>query len=78
MPWADLRAAAAAAGRPADAVGAVLRVNPKPGETVADAAALVRRAGTDTDVDHAFVDLMYLADDTDSALEAVEEILGAV
>lgn len=77
-PWADLRAAAAEAGRPADAVGAVLRVNPKPGETAADAAALVRRAATDTDVDHTFVDLMYLADDTDSALEAVEEILGAV
>ncbi|MYW71966.1 LLM class F420-dependent oxidoreductase, partial [Pseudonocardia sp. SID8383] len=68
----------AEAGRPADAIGAVLRVNPKPGETAADAAALVRRAATDTDVDHTFVDLMYLADDTGSALEAVEEILGAV
>ncbi len=53
-------------------------MNPKPGETAADAAALVRRAATDTDVDHTFVDLMYLADDTGSALEAVEEILGAV
>ncbi len=77
-PWSQLREAAVAAGRAADAVGAVLRVNPQPGETAADAAAVLRRVAADTDVEHAFVDLMYLAGDTTTALAAVEEILAAV
>ncbi|MEJ8277344.1 TIGR03619 family F420-dependent LLM class oxidoreductase [Pseudonocardia spirodelae] len=77
-PWAQLRAAAVAAGRAPDAVGAVLRVNPRPGQSAADAAAVLRRAAADTDVEHAFVDLMHLARDTGGALAAVEEVLAAV
>lgn len=74
-PWAELRAAAAGAGRPADAVGAVLRVNLPAGSTAADAVGVLRRARERTDVAHAFVDLMYLTGDCDTALDLAAEIL---
>ncbi|GAA1400969.1 TIGR03619 family F420-dependent LLM class oxidoreductase [Pseudonocardia kongjuensis] len=80
-PWAELRAAAADAGRDADAVGAVLRVNLPPGSTVADAVATLRRVRDETAVTHAFVDLMYLpgaAAGGAAALRLAEEVLAAV
>ncbi|BBG01146.1 MULTISPECIES: TIGR03619 family F420-dependent LLM class oxidoreductase [Pseudonocardia] len=80
-PWAELRAAAADAGRDPAGIDAVLRINLPPGSTTADAAATLRRVREDTAVPHAFVDLMYLpgagAGGAD-ALRAVEEILAAV
>lgn len=76
-PWQALRDAAADAGRDPSAIGAVLRVNPRPGETAADAAAALRRVAEQTAIEHAFVDLMYLADDADTALDTVSTILEA-
>jgi len=76
-PWERLRGMARDAGRDPAAIGAVLRVNPRPGQTVDDVAAALRRVREETEVDHAFVDLMYLADDTDTALDLATRILDA-
>ncbi|MEV1292589.1 TIGR03619 family F420-dependent LLM class oxidoreductase [Pseudonocardia sp. NPDC049635] len=80
-PWAELRAAAAEAGRDPAAIGAVLRVNLPPGSTVADAASTLCRVRDETEVPHAFVDLMYLpgaAAGGGAALRVAEEVLAAV
>ncbi|MBN9734648.1 MULTISPECIES: TIGR03619 family F420-dependent LLM class oxidoreductase [unclassified Pseudonocardia] len=76
-PWAELRAAAADAGRGPGAVGAVLRVNLPPGSTAADAVALLRRVRAETEIEHAFVDLMYLGADCGTALDLAGGILDA-
>lgn len=77
-PWAELREEAVAAGRPADAIDAVLRVNPLPGSTAADVAETLRRVREQTDVQHAFVDLMYVAFDHAAYSRMLTEILDAV
>lgn len=76
-PWAQLRAAAAEAGRDPGGIGAVLRVNLPAGSTAADAVATLHRVRDETDVEHAFVDLMYVTADHDKALALVEEIVTA-
>lgn len=76
-PWEQLRGMAREAGRAPDALGAVLRVNPQPGQSVDDVVATLRRVTAETEIEHAFVDLMYLADDPDTQLELATRILDA-
>lgn len=76
-PWTALREAAVAAGRDADAIGAVLRVNPTADARPEAIGAQLRRVRDETAVEHAFVDLMYSAADHDTALRLVEEVLAA-
>lgn len=74
-PWQALRAAAREAGRDPSSIGAVLRVNARPGDTVAQVGATLRRVAEQTDVPDAFVDLMYLAADPRTALDSVSAVL---
>lgn len=76
-PWEQLRGMARDAGRDPAVLGAVLRVNPRAGQTVDDVVATLRRAAAETEIEHAFVDLMYLADDADASLELATRILDA-
>ena len=76
-PWERLRGMAREAGRDPGALGAVLRVNPRTGQTVDDVVRTLRRVAAETEIDHAFVDLMYLADDPDTTLELATRILDA-
>jgi len=76
-PWERLRGMARDAGRDPASIGAVLRVNPQPGQTVDDVVAALRRVAAETDVEDAFVDLMYLADDPDTMLGLATRILDA-
>jgi probable F420-dependent oxidoreductase len=73
---AQVRAEAAAAGRPAP--GLILRVNPQRQATVADIAGTIAVAADALAVEHAYVELMYLADDTDGAIRLAAQILDAV
>ncbi len=77
VPWERLRGLARQAGRDPDAIGAVLRVNPRAGQSVDDVVAALRRVRSETGVEHAFVDLMYLADDPRTALDLATRILDA-
>lgn len=76
-PWEQLRGMAREAGRDPAALGAVLRVNPRAGQTVDDVAATLRRVAAETEIEHAFVDLLYLADDPDTQLGLATRILDA-
>jgi probable F420-dependent oxidoreductase len=75
---ATVRAMAAEAGRDPKAVGAVLRVNAPRGTTTEAVADTVLTARDTAGVEEAFVDLMYLTDDTAAASGLVGEILDAV
>ncbi|HEV7469612.1 MAG TPA: TIGR03619 family F420-dependent LLM class oxidoreductase [Pseudonocardia sp.] len=68
-PWAGLRERA---GRE---LGAVLRVNPLPGTPVREVTDLLAEAA-DAGIEEAFVELMYLADSADAALDLVEGLVG--
>ena len=76
-PWQDLRDAARDAGRDPSSIGAALRVNARAGDSASSIGAVLRRVDGQTDVEHAFVDLMYLAADADAALELVSSVLEA-
>ncbi|MDQ4118940.1 MAG: TIGR03619 family F420-dependent LLM class oxidoreductase [Actinomycetota bacterium] len=78
VPWERLRVLAREAGRDPGALGAALRVNPRTGQTVEDVVATLRRVRAETGIEHAFVDLMYLADDPDTLLQLATRILDAV
>ncbi len=77
-PLARIRELAADAGRDPAAIGAVLRVNPQPGTSVEDIAATVLAARDAAGIDDAFVELMYLSDGVDAALELVTAVLDAL
>ena len=77
QPWQALRDAAAEAGRDPSSIGAVLRVNTTADDTVDTIAATLRRVAAQTDVEHAFVDLLYLAGDADAALDLAGAVLEA-
>lgn len=74
-PWQALRDAAGRAGRDPSSIGAVLRVNARSGDTPAGIGETLRRVAEQTDVEHAFVDLMYLTGDADDALDTVTAVL---
>ena len=75
-PLKQVRRLAEAADRdPAD-VRAVLRINPAAGSTPQDVADAVLRTRDETDVEDAFVDLLYLVDQSvDRSLELAGRIL---
>jgi alkanesulfonate monooxygenase SsuD/methylene tetrahydromethanopterin reductase-like flavin-dependent oxidoreductase (luciferase family) len=73
-----IRQAAEEAGRDITGLPAVVRVNVRPGiqeRQVAEAMAKVARG---TGLEHFFVDLMYLADDVEKALDIAARILSLV
>lgn len=74
---AEVRRLAAEHGRDPDELRMILRVNPAGSDAIGPVVDVITRAGRETDVDHAFVDLMYVAHDVDHALELVETILRA-
>ncbi|MET0190517.1 MAG: TIGR03619 family F420-dependent LLM class oxidoreductase [Pseudonocardia sediminis] len=76
-PWQGLRDAAAEAGRDPSSIGAALRVNPRATDPVASIGETLRRVAEQTDVEHAFVDLLYLAGDADTSLDLVSAVLDA-
>lgn len=76
-PWQALRDAAGDAGRDPSSIGAALRVNPRAGDSVEAIGETLRRVAEQTDVEHAFVDLMYLAGDADAVLGLVSAVLDA-
>ena len=73
-PLAHLRRLAEEEGRDPSTLGTVLRLNPVAGATVEDCVETLRRAG-DSEVDHAFVDLHYIAGSVDHALDLARRIL---
>lgn len=76
-PLARIRALAEGYGRDPGAVDVVLRINPTATASLDDIVATVVRAGDETDVDHVFVELMYIAEEVDQALELAGRILDA-
>lgn len=62
--------------RRADGIGAILRINPTTESTLPEIADIILRTGDETDVDHVFVDFVYLADQgVDQALELLRQTL---
>lgn len=74
-PLAAIREEAARQGRDPAAVDVVLRVNPGPSVPVREIADAVLSAEREAGVEHAFVDLMYLTEETDRALELADLLL---
>ncbi|MFE7141989.1 TIGR03619 family F420-dependent LLM class oxidoreductase [Streptomyces sp. NPDC057644] len=76
-PLARIRGLAEEYGRDPGAIDTVLRINPTATASLDDIVTTIAQAGKETDVDHVFVDLMYLAGDVDHALELAEKVLSA-
>jgi alkanesulfonate monooxygenase SsuD/methylene tetrahydromethanopterin reductase-like flavin-dependent oxidoreductase (luciferase family) len=76
-PWRQIRALAEQAGRDPDRIDLVLRVNPLPGADLRLITDLVQAAGDEAGVEDVFVELMYLADAVDAALDWAGGILAA-
>lgn len=74
-PMTTIREAAEREGRDLAAFDAILRVNPSSEATVRDITTVLARAEAEAGVDHAFVDLIYLAKDVDQALDLAQRIL---
>jgi hypothetical protein len=70
-----VRRLTAEAGRDPSRLGIILRVYPAKAASIERVAAAVTGAERATTVDHAFVDLMEIADDIDQALEIVSRVL---
>jgi probable F420-dependent oxidoreductase len=74
-PMATIRETAEREGRDPGALDSILRVNPSSEGTVEDIVTVLTRAEEEAGVDHAFVDLIYLAKDVDQALDLAQRIL---
>ena len=74
-PVSEVRRLTAEAGRDPSRLGIILRVYPAKAASIERVAAAVTGAERETTVDHAFVDLMEIADDIDQALEVVSRVL---
>ncbi|MDT0267502.1 hypothetical protein RM844_14525 [Streptomyces sp. DSM 44915] len=75
-PPRQVRRLAEAEGRDPAGIDAILRVNPTSQSTLPEIADIILRTGDETDVDHVFVDFVYLADQgVDQALELVRRTL---
>jgi len=72
---AHIRDLAEQAGRDPDELGMILRVYPTASAPLEDIAGAIVEAGEKAGVDHAFVDLMYLAKSIDHALELMSRLL---
>jgi alkanesulfonate monooxygenase SsuD/methylene tetrahydromethanopterin reductase-like flavin-dependent oxidoreductase (luciferase family) len=75
LPLRRIRELAAEQGRDPATIGAVLRANPTADATVERIVADLARARDEAGVEHAFVDLMMLAESTEHAAELAERIL---
>ncbi|QZZ32340.1 TIGR03619 family F420-dependent LLM class oxidoreductase [Streptomyces sp. ST1015] len=72
----QVRALAEKQGRDPAEVDAILRINAAAGSTPQDIADVVRRTADETDVEHVFVDLGYLVDQSvDHALDLAGQVL---
>ncbi len=76
-PMSRIRRLAGEVGRDPAALGAVFRVYPLTTEALGGVVDTIVRAERDTDVDHAFVEMMNLVDNVDQALDTVERVLRA-
>ena len=65
-------------GRDPDDLRMILRVYPRSSASLDDITTAIARAADEAGVDHAFVDLMYLAKSVDHALELAGRVLGLV
>lgn len=74
QPLAQIRDEAERAGRDPESIGAILRINPAPPATVADIEAVIK-ASEDIGIDHAYVELMYLTETGDAALDLAAQII---
>jgi alkanesulfonate monooxygenase SsuD/methylene tetrahydromethanopterin reductase-like flavin-dependent oxidoreductase (luciferase family) len=74
-PLTRIRQMAEEAGRKPGDIGAVLRVYPTEDATVDETARALVRAEQEAGMEHAFVDLMNLAESVDHAAELAERIL---
>ncbi|MFJ9622472.1 TIGR03619 family F420-dependent LLM class oxidoreductase [Streptomyces sp. NPDC101181] len=75
-PLEQVRRVAEAEGRDPAEIDAILRVNAAPESTVRELVDIILRTEDETDVDHVFVELVYLADKgVDQALELVRQIM---
>jgi probable F420-dependent oxidoreductase len=77
-PMARIRALAEEHGRDPDDLRMILRVYPQSSASLDDITTAIARAADEAGVDHAFVDLMYLAKSVDHALELAGRVLGLV
>ncbi|WP_046501080.1 TIGR03619 family F420-dependent LLM class oxidoreductase [Streptomyces odonnellii] len=77
-PMRSIRALAKEAGRDPATLRMVLRVYPAPGTGLDQVVDTIMRAGRDTDVDHAFVEMMNIAASVDESLDKAQRILNAV
>ncbi|MPY51081.1 TIGR03619 family F420-dependent LLM class oxidoreductase [Streptomyces acidicola] len=75
-PLQQVRRMAEAEDRDPAGIDAILRINPTSESTVPQIADIILRTGDETDVDHVFVDFVYLADQgVDQALELLRQTL---
>ena len=75
---AQIRSDAAGYGRDPGQIKVILRVNAAASATAADIAAAVAAAEQAIGTDHAYVDLMYLAQSADQALTVAGEVIDRV
>jgi probable F420-dependent oxidoreductase len=77
QPLTQIRDEAERAGRDPESIGVILRVNPGVSATLADIVAVIK-ASEDIGIDHAYVELMYLTDSADAALDLAAQIITKV
>jgi len=77
QPFAALRAMTVEEGRDPAALDMILRIYPnvRTDSVVDDVVSMIKRVEAETEVRHVLVDLMYQADDIDTLLKLVGEIL---
>jgi probable F420-dependent oxidoreductase len=75
LAW--IREEAERQGRDPGHVHAILRVNALPAATPADIATTIEAAGQEAGIDHAFAELMGLAEDVGQALDIAGQVLHA-
>ncbi|MFJ4919311.1 TIGR03619 family F420-dependent LLM class oxidoreductase [Streptomyces sp. NPDC088725] len=74
-PLREIRRIAAEEGRDPSEIGAILRFIPTRVTTVEEVAEAIGLTRRETDIDHVFVDLMWLSKDIDHSLELVRSVL---
>ncbi|GAA3757729.1 TIGR03619 family F420-dependent LLM class oxidoreductase [Streptomyces tremellae] len=77
VPFGRVRELAAGYGRDPEELRVVLRVNPQGGAGLDAVLGALRTAERAAGVEHAFVELMNVAESVDAALECVERVLRA-
>jgi len=75
---AGIRAEAERLGRDPGQIDAILRINGAPSATPAQLADAVVAASEQAGIDHSFVDLMYMTEDTGQALDFAAQVISQV